>query len=162
MRRRGAKSIRTFRAHSWIVWVAAAAITVKLLLRVLDTSGAHAQEGTAALIFLHGLTLLLPVALIVWDRQRGVHVRADGIKCVSANGSRFLAWRDIKAFEIDAYAAGTLAVFAQRQDGTSVALGDTSRWPYQRRSVEQIKRELESYRERSAEHGGILASAGQA
>jgi hypothetical protein len=95
-----------------------------------------------------GLGLLIPIALLVWDHRRGVHVRDDGIKSVSANGSKFLAWPDIVAFEIADYIAGMIAVFAICRDGTRVALGDTARWPYQRQAVEQIRDQLAGYRER--------------
>jgi hypothetical protein len=85
-------------------------------------------------------------------------VREEGVSSVSVNGSKLLAWRDITAFEIDGYIGGTVAVFARRQDGTRVALGDTARWPYQRQSVEQVKSELERYRESSTAHGGLLVA----
>ena len=102
------------------------------------------------------LGLAIPAALLVWDRQRGVHVRRDGIRTVSANGSRFLDWRDIEGFEVDRYMAGTLAVFAVGRDGARIPLGDTARWPYQREDVERVGDELAHYRDqlRTPEAGG--------
>jgi hypothetical protein len=91
---------------------------------------------------------LIPIVLLVWDHRRGAHVGEDGITSVSANGSKFLAWPDIAAFEIADYIAGMIAVFAIRRDGTRVALSDTARWPYQRKAVEQIRDQLAGYRER--------------
>jgi hypothetical protein len=85
---------------------------------------------------------LIPVALLVWDHGRGVHVRTDGVRAVDASGSTFLSWREIARFEIRRYWVGSLAVYATRQDGSRVALGDTARWPYQRKAVERMRDEL--------------------
>jgi hypothetical protein len=136
----------TLRAHSWIVRLAAGAIVVGIVVRALKSSWGHTTGASWVIAFLLVLGLLIPVALLIWDYQRGVHVREDGIRSVSANGSRFLAWSEIAEFEIGAYVAGTIAVFALRQDGTRVALGDTARWPYQRKSVEQMRDQLDGYR----------------
>jgi hypothetical protein len=151
-------TLRTFRAHSWIVRMAAVAVAVIILVPTLTGSNYHSASGTSTgvVIFLIGLGLLIPVGLLLWDSRRGVHVYEDGIRSVGAYGSRFLPWTDIAAFETESYAAGMIAVFAKRSDGTRVALGDTARWPYQRRAVEQTRDQLTSYREQWAgpqEHG---------
>jgi hypothetical protein len=138
----------TLRAHSWIVRLAAGAIAVGIVVRALKSSWGHTTGASWVISFLLVLGLMIPVALLIWDYQRGVHVREDGIRSVSANGSRFLAWPEIAEFEIGAYVAGTIAVFALRQDGTRVALGDTARWPYQRKAVEGMRDQLTSYRGR--------------
>jgi hypothetical protein len=138
----------TLRSHSWIVRLAAGAIAVGIVVRALKSSWGHTTGASWVIAFLLVLGLLIPVALLIWDYQRGVHVREDGIRSVSANGSRFLAWPEIAEFEIGAYVAGTIAVFVLRQDGTRVALGDTARWPYQRKAVEQMRNRLAGYRER--------------
>jgi hypothetical protein len=106
------------------------------------------------IVFLFALAFLIPAVLLVWDHRRGVHVREDGILSISANGSKFLEWRDVAAFEIDAYVAGTIAIFAVCSGGNRIALGDTARWSYQRRSVERIKDELDGYREQLTIHDG--------
>lgn len=130
-----------------MVRLAAAATAVIILVPTLTDSNHHSASGTSTgvVIFLIGLGLLIPVALLVWDSRRGVHVCEDGIRSVGTSGSRFLAWTDIAAFETDSYTAGMIAVFAIRPDGTRVVLGDTARWPYQRRAVEQTKDQLASY-----------------
>jgi hypothetical protein len=138
-----------FRAHSWIVWIVAIWITIGLFSAGLKAFQSNSSEAHwLVLTFLLGLGLLIPVALLVWDHQRGVHVREDGIRSVGANGSRFLAWSDIAGFEIDAYIAGTIAVVAVRRDGVRVALSDTARWPYRRKAVEQMRDRLAGYWER--------------
>jgi hypothetical protein len=144
-------TLRTFRAHSWIVRIAAAAAAAIILVPTLTGSN-HSASGasTGVVIFFIGLGLLIPIALLVWDSRRGVRVCEDGIRSVGPYGSRFLAWTDIAAFETDSYTAGMIAVFAKRPDGTRIALGDTARWPYQRPAVEQIKEQLTSYREQWA------------
>lgn len=145
-------TLRTFRAHSWIVRIAAVAATAIILVPTLTGSNHHSASGasTGVVIFLIGLGLLIPIALLVWDSRRGVRVCEDGIRSVGPYGSRFLAWTDIAAFETDSYTAGMIAVFAKRPDGTRVALGDTARWPYQRPAVEQIEEQLTSFREQWA------------
>jgi len=86
--------------------------------------------------------------LLVWDHLRGVHVIEDGIRSVSANGAMFIPWSEITEFEIDSYMAGTIAVFVVRENGTRTPLGDTARWPYQRKYVELVRDQLAGYRER--------------
>ena len=140
-------TIRLFRAHSWIVRLVAAATLVIVVLPVATARGASPRTSWVLVGALLALGLAIPAALLVWDRQRGVHVRRDGIRSVSANGSRFLDWRDIQRFEIDKYMGGTLAVFAVSRDGARIPLGDTARWPYQRESVERVRDELADYRD---------------
>ena len=136
----------TFRSHSWIVRLAAAGITVMLISRVL-TASPDSSSGTrwTVIALLLGLGLLIPVVLLAWDHQRGIHVREDGIRSVGANGSRFLPWSEIAGFEIGAHIGGTIAVFASRGDGTRVVLGDNARWPYQRTAVEHVRDKLVDY-----------------
>ncbi len=141
-----APDVVTFSGHSWIVRLVAAGITLRFVLMAVSSSG-----GGTVVVVLFGVGLVMPVALLVWNRQRGVHVRADGIRSVSANGSRFLAWSEIAGFEVDPYIAGTIAVHARRPDGSRVALSDTARWPYQRAAVEHIWDELSRYRDGWAE-----------
>lgn len=145
----GVNEICIFRAHSWIVRLAAAGIAAMVISPLFGRSS-HGSSWVLITLLL-GLGLLIPVALLVWDRQRGVHVREDGIRSVGANGSTFVPWSEIAEFNIGRYVAGTIAVFAVRQDGTRAALGDTARWPYQRSGVEQIRDQLASYRERWGE-----------
>ena len=149
------KTLCTFRAHSWIIRVFATVLTVTIVLRILASSGGSSSGSQVAIVFLFALALLIPTALLVWDQRRGVHVREAGILSISANGSKFLEWKDVAAFEIDAYVAGTIAVFAVCSDGNRVALGDTARWSYQRRSVERVKDELDGYREQLTKHEGL-------
>jgi hypothetical protein len=132
--------------------MAAVAVAVIILVPTLTGSNHDSASGTSTgvVVFLVGLGLLIPVALLVWDSRRGVHVCENGIRSVSPYGSWFIPWTDIAAFETDSYAAGMIAVFAKRPDGTRVALGDTARWPYQRHAVEQIRDQLTSYREQWA------------
>lgn len=133
-----------------MVRLAAAATAAIILVPTLTGSNHHSASGTSTgvVIIFIGLGLLIPVVLLVWDRRRGVHVCEDGIRSVGPYGSRLLAWTDIAGFETGSYVAGMIAVFAVRSDGTRVALGDTARWPYQRRAVEQIRDQLSNYRER--------------
>jgi hypothetical protein len=146
-----ATTVCRFRAHSWIVRIAAVGIAIIILLPALESRGGGSSKASWPVIaLLVGLGLLIPIALLLWDRQRGIHVREDGIKSVSANGSKFLAWSDIAAFEIADYVAGTIVVSAIREDGTCVALSDTARWPYQRKTVEHTRDQLAAYRERWA------------
>jgi hypothetical protein len=91
---------------------------------------------------------MIPVALLMWDHRRGVHVLSKGIRSVSANGSSFILWNEIAGFETDGYKAGTIVVVAVCQDGTRIPLGDTARWPYRRKSVEQVRDKLIDYKER--------------
>jgi len=133
----------------------ATAVTVAIVLRIVASSGGASAGARVVIILLFALALLIPVALLIWDRRRGVHVREDGILSVGANGSKFLGWKEITAFEIDAYVAGTVAIFAACEDGKRVALSDTARWPYQRRSVEQVRDELVRYREMWTRHEGF-------
>ncbi len=142
-------TVYRFRAHSWIVRTAAVGIAVIILLPVLESGrGGPSKASWSVIALLVGLGLLIPMALLLWDRQRGIYVREDGIKSVGANGSRFLAWSEIAAFEIADYVAGTIVVSAIREDGTRVALSDTARWPYQRKTVEHTRDQLAAYRER--------------
>lgn len=145
----------TFRAHSWIIRTFAGLLTIAIVLRILASSGGSSGRARVVIVFLFALALLIPIALLLWDGRRGVHVREDGILSVTANGSKFLAWKEIASFEIDAYRAGTIVIFALCSNGARVALGDTARWPYQRRSVERIRDELTSYRERWTKHEGL-------
>jgi hypothetical protein len=150
----------TFRAHSWVVRVAAAGTAIVILLPVLRSSRVGSGRASGVLIaFLVGLGLLIPIALLVWDHRRGVHVGEDGIRSVGANKSRFLAWSDIATFEIADYVAGMIAVFAICRDETRVALSDTARWPYQRQAVEHIRDELAGYRERWIAQAGPVAKS---
>ena len=86
-------------------------------------------------------------------------MREDGVQSISANGSRFLPWPEIAAFEIGTYVAGTIAVFVIRRDGTRVALGDTARWPYQRKAVEHVREQLARYGERFAKSAQPASSS---
>jgi hypothetical protein len=144
-----AMTVCTFRAHSWIVRLAATATAIIILAPVLSSATHRSSSGRPAFLVacLVGLGLLIPAALLFWDHQRGVHVREDGIWSVSPSGSRFLAWEDIAKLEVGDYLAGMIAVVAVRHDGTRVALGDTARWPYKRHAVEQTRDQLEAYRE---------------
>jgi hypothetical protein len=149
-------TVFTFRAHSWIVRAAAVGTGLIVVSPLLKSSGDSPSAASRPVIgVLLGLGLLIPVALLVWDHQRGTHVREDGIRSVGANGSRFLAWPEIAGFEIDAYVAGTIAVFAIRQDGARVALSDTARWPYQRKAVERVRDQLAGYWERWTTSAGL-------
>ena len=105
-----AATICTLKAHSWIVRLAAMGIAILVVSPVLKST--KGMSGTAGLVivFLLGLGLLIPVALLVWDHQRGVHVREDGIRSVGANGGRFFAWSDIDRFEIHPHIGGTIAI----------------------------------------------------
>jgi hypothetical protein len=138
----------TFRSHSWVVRLIAAGITAKMLAVALDASGGPSSAAPVVIAFLLALGFSIPVALLVWDQRRGVHVGTDGVRAVSANGSAFVSWAEIAGFEISPYRAGTFAVYAVRQDGSRVALGDTARWPYQRAAVERVRDQLVGYRER--------------
>jgi hypothetical protein len=120
-------------------------IFARALAMAVDAHGGETSSATVVIVVLIGISLLLPVALLVWDHARGVHVYEEGIKSVGANSSVFIAWPAIKAFEIGPRPFGTLAVFAVRSDGTREPLGDTTRWPYQRKSVERVRDELERY-----------------
>jgi 4-amino-4-deoxy-L-arabinose transferase-like glycosyltransferase len=140
------KTLCTFRAHSWIVRLVAAILTVTVILRILALSGGSSADAGVVIVLLFALGVLIPVALLVWDHRRGVHVREGGILSVGANGSKFLSWKDLASFEIDAYIAGTIAIFAVCGNGSRLVLSDTARWRYQRRSVEQIMDELVRYR----------------
>lgn len=152
----------TIRAHSCIVRLAAAGTAIVILLPVFRSSRVGSGRASWVLVaFLVGLGLLIPIALLVWDRRRGVHVGEDGIRSIGANRSRFLAWSDIATFETADYIAGMVAVFAICQDGTRVALSDTARWPYQRPAVEQIRDRLAGYRERWIAHAGPVPKASQ-
>jgi hypothetical protein len=145
----GAATVRTFRAHSWIVRLAAAGITVVILSSAFISRGGHSSRAPWPLIaFLVALGLCIPVALLVWDAQRGVHIRPDGIRSVGPKGSRFVAWSEIDRFDIAPYVAGTIAVFADRSDGDPIALADTARWRYQRGAVEELRDELDGFRAR--------------
>ena len=117
-----------------------------LVRAVLASSGGSSSAPWWVTTLLVMLGLLIPLALLVWDRQRGVHVLDGGIRSVGANGSRFVPWGEVAAFEIDPYIAGTLAVFVVSEDGSRVALSDTARWRYQRRVVEQTRDQLNEYR----------------
>jgi hypothetical protein len=128
--------------------MAAVGTAIIILLPVFRSSGFGSGRASWVLTaLLVGLGLLVPIALLVWDHRRGVHVGEDGIRSVGANRSRFLAWSDIATFEIADYIAGMIAVFAICRDGTRVALSDTARWPHQRRAVEHIMDQLAGYRE---------------
>jgi hypothetical protein len=105
------------------------------------------------LVVLGGLGLTIPFVLLAWDHLRGVHVIEEGIRSVSANGATFIPWSEIAEFEIDSYMAGTIAVFVVRENGTRTPLGDTARWPYQRKHVELVRDQLAGYRERLATSG---------
>jgi hypothetical protein len=105
------------------------------------------------IVFLGGLGLAIPAALLVWDHLRGVHVLDKGIRSVGANGAKFIPWSEIAEFEINSYVAGRVAVFVVRENGTRTPLSDTARWPYQRKYVEQARDQLAGYRERFAPTG---------
>jgi hypothetical protein len=141
-------TISTFRKHRWIVRLLALWATVAILVPMLKALIGSSRAPWWVIVLLGTLGLMIHVALLVWDGRRGVHVINKGIRSVSANGSRFIPWSEIAGFEIDGYMAGTIVVFAVRQDGARVPLGDTARWPYQRKSVEQIRDQLAGYRER--------------
>lgn len=140
--------ICTFREHSWVVRLAALGVTAMLVRALVASTGGSSSGPWWLKVLLIALGLLIPVALLAWDRQRGVHVLANGIRSVGANGSRFLPWGDVARFEIDSYIAGTIAVFAVRQDGRRIGLSDTARWRYKRRTVEEMRDRLSGYRER--------------
>ena len=149
-----ATTLCTFRAHSWIVRLVAAVMIVVIVLRIMASSGGASGAARVVIVILFGLSVVIPIALLAWNHRRGVHVREDGIQSISANGSRFLPWPEIVAFQIGPYVVGTIAVFAIRRDGTRVALSNTARWPYQRQAVEHIRDQLAGYREHWIAHAG--------
>lgn len=152
-------TVCTFREHRWIVRLMALWATVAIFLPMLKALVGSSRAPWWVIVSLGGLGLMIPVALLVWDHRRGVHVLDKGIRSVSANGSRFIPWSEIAGFEIDGYIAGTIAVFAVRQDGARVPLGDTARWPYQRKSVEQVRAQLSGYREHWTQSWGFGSSS---
>lgn len=141
-------AVCTFREHRWIVRLMALWATVAILIPVLKGLVGSSRGPWWMIVSLGGLGLMIPVALLVWDHRRGVHVLDRGIRSVSANGSKFIPWSEVAGFEIDSYIAGTVAIFAVQQNGARVPLGDTARWSYQRKAVEQVRDQLAGYRER--------------
>src|SRR5215831_12621583 len=102
--------IYTFRQHSWIIRLLALGTTITLAQAVLKSPTGSSRAPWWLIAFLIALGLSIPLALLVWDRQRGVHVLDDGIRSVGANGSRFIPWSEIAAFEIDGYVVGSVVV----------------------------------------------------
>jgi hypothetical protein len=135
--------ICTFREHSWLLRLVALWVAIMVVRSVLAPGPSRVPWLTVLLV---AVGLLIPTALLVWDHQRGVHVFVDGIRSVGVSGSRFLPWSEIATFEINEYVAGSIAVFAVRHDGSCVGLGDTGRWPFQRKAVEQTRDQLNEYR----------------
>ena len=121
-------------------------IIARVIVLAANTNGGRSTAGTAVIVALICLGIAAPLAVLVWNQLRGVHIYAGGIKSVGANSAIFVTWREIASFDTGPYLLGTIAVFVVYTDGKRVALGDTTRWPYQRAALERVRDELESCR----------------
>src|SRR4051812_45741140 len=95
-----ARTEQTLRAHSWIVRLWAGIATFGVLSPLVHL---HRDPGSAPLGVILGLVALglaIPVGLLIWDHERGVHIRTDGILTVDAWGSTFVGWSEIADFHI--------------------------------------------------------------
>lgn len=141
------------RAQGWALRLTAAVIAARFiqqLVHALESSRPHSAGTWVVVGLLLAVGFSIPVAILVFDHERGVHVREDGIRSVSASGSSFLAWPEIAGFDVRPYWIGSVAVYATRPDGARVPLGDTARWAHLGGDVEHTRDELVSYRERLA------------
>jgi hypothetical protein len=150
-------TVRTFREHRWIVRLLALWAAVAILIPVLKALIGSSRGPWWVIVSLGVLGMTIPAAVLVWDHRRGVHVLHNGIRSVSANGSRFISWSEIAEFQIDGYIAGTNAIFVVQQNGARMPLGDTARWSYQRKSLEQVRDQLAGYKQRWTQSGDQAA-----
>jgi hypothetical protein len=98
----------------------------------------HGTGGSILFVIIVLGAFLGPLALALWNRGMGVHVSDAGIVSVGLSDAHVIRWQDIDRFVVDPYRVTRVCVYAQRRDGSRVALYALQGRSWQRKSVERL------------------------